>query len=168
MTGNLGDSYLGLKFIKKNFKYQKKIKEYFVNKYYCPDIPYLFSKKILNFANTSIDISDGLISDMERLINNQKLTFEINLNKIPVSKNLKNYLKNNKKKKEQFVFYGDDYQILFTSSKKNRKLIKSIAKKMNQKITIIGKINNTNKKNSLLFGNKSLKLVKYRGYSHKF
>ena len=70
--------------------------------------------------------------------------------------------------KEKFVFYGDDYQILFTSSKKNRKLIKSIANKMSQKVTIIGEINNNYKKNTLLLNNKSLKLSKYKGYLHKF
>ena len=38
-------------------------------------------------------------------------------------------------------------EILFTALKKNRSLIKSIAKRMNQKITIIGKINKGYKKN---------------------
>ena len=168
VTGNIGDSYLGLKFIKKQKSFSKKLEKYFINKYYCPDIPYNFSKKLSIFANTSIDISDGLISDMERLINNQRLSFELNVNKIPISSMLKSYLNKNNIMKEKFVFNGDDYQILFTSSKKNRNLIKSIANKMSQKVTIIGKINNNYKNNSLLLNNKSLKLSKYKGYLHKF
>ena len=118
VTGNIGDSYLGLKFIKKQKSFSKKLEKYFINKYYCPDIPYNFSKKLSIFANTSIDISDGLISDMERLINNQRLSFELNVNKIPISSMLKSYLNKNNIMKEKFVFNGDDYQILFTSSKK--------------------------------------------------
>ena len=168
VTGNLGDSYLGLKLIENKINIIKKSKKYFVNKYYCPDIPFLFSKKLLNFANTSIDISDGLISDMEKLINNQKISYEININKIPISKSLNDYLKKNNKDKKDFVFKGDDYQILFTSAKKNRRLIRSIAKKMNQKVTIIGKINNNLKSNMLLQNDKTLKLAKYKGYSHMF
>tara|TARA_Y100000768_G_C23601182_1_gene506110 strand:- start:47 stop:364 length:318 start_codon:yes stop_codon:yes gene_type:complete len=105
---------------------------------------------------------------MERLINNQKLSFELNVNKIPISSMLKSYLNKNNIMKEKFVFNGDDYQILFTSSKKNRNLIKSIANKMSQKVTIIGKINNISKNNLLLLNNKSLKLSKYKGYLHKF
>ena len=167
VTGNLGDSYLGLKIIENKNKLIKK-KKYFVNKYYCPEIPFLFSKKLINFANTSIDISDGLISDMEKLINNQKLSFEINVNKIPISKFLKDYLKKNNKDKKEFIFKGDDYQLLFTSPKKNRRLIKSIAKKMNQKVTIIGEINNNLKKNLLMIDNKPIKLAKYKGYFHEF
>ena len=39
---------------------------------------------------------------------------------------------------------------------------------MNQKVSLIGNINSGKKKNLLLQGNKSLKLGKFRGYSHKF
>ena len=168
VTGNLGDSFLGLKLINKRNKLKSKLKKYFINKHYCPDIPYHFSKKLKNFANTSIDISDGLITDLEKLINNQKLYFNINLKDIPISNELRNYLIMTNKNKKDFVFNGDDYQILFTSSSKNRNLIRAFAKKMNQKISIIGKINNDYKKNLLNMDNKSLKLAKYQGYSHKF
>ena len=45
---------------------------------------------------------------------------------------------------------------------------KNISKKMNQKITIIGKINKRFKKNLLLLDNKPINLVNFQGYSHKF
>ncbi len=81
---------------------------------------------------------------------------------------VKDYLKKNNKDKKEFIFKGDDYQLLFTSPKKNRRLIKSIAKKMNQKVTIIGEINNNLKKNLLMIDNKPIKLAKYKGYFHEF
>ena len=168
VTGDIGDSYLGLKVLKKKNKLTGKLKKYFIKKYYCPDIPYNFSKKIINFATSSIDISDGLISDMEKLINNQNLSFNLYVDKIPTSTQMNKYLYKKKENKLNFLFNGDDYQILFTSPKKNRTLIKSLAKKMNQKVSLIGNINSGKKKNLLLQGNKSLKLGKFRGYSHKF
>ena len=58
--------------------------------------------------------------------------------------------------------------VMFTASKNNRSLIKLISKKMNQKITRIGKINNGYKKNSIILDNKPLNLSKFKGYSHKF
>tara|TARA_Y100000590_G_scaffold7811_1_gene9852 strand:+ start:392 stop:1351 length:960 start_codon:yes stop_codon:yes gene_type:complete len=168
VTGNIGDSYIGLKIIKNNIKINSKLKKYFINHFYCPDLPYKILKLIPKFANSSMDISDGLLSDMNKLINKQNLTFEIYLNKIPVSKNFEFYLKKYNKKKNQYLFNGDDYQILFTAPFKKRSLIKSMAKKMNQKITIIGKINNNNKKNMIKLDNKSQILTKFKGYSHKF
>jgi len=168
VTGNIGDSFLGLKLIKKNIKINLNLKKYFINQFYCPNLPYKIYKKIHKFANTSMDISDGLICDMNKLINNQKLSFEINLNNIPISKNLKFYLKKYNKNKYQYLFNGDDYQILFTAPLKKRSLIKSIANKMNQKITIIGKINRGYKKNSIKLDNKPINLSNFKGYSHKF
>ena len=168
VTGNLGDSFIGLKLIKNKITISSKLKKYFVNQFYCPNLPYKIYKDIHKFANTSMDISDGLIIDMNKLINKQKLSFEINVNKIPISNNLKFYLKKYKKLKTQYLFNGDDYQILFTASQKKRLLIKSVGKKMNQKFTIIGKINNGYKKNSIKLDNKPLNLSKFNGYSHKF
>ena len=168
LTGNIGDSYLGLKIIQKEIKVNSKLKKYFFNQYYCPHLPFNIHSSIKKIANTSMDISDGLISDMSKLINKQKLSFEIDINKIPISNMLKSYLKKYNKKKDRYLFNGDDYQILFTSTKKNRKLIKNISRKMNQKITIIGKINKRFKKNLLLLDNKPINLVNFQGYSHKF
>ena len=168
VTGNIGDSFLGLKVINNSIKINSKLKKYFVNQFYCPNLPYKIYKEIHKFANTSMDISDGIISDMNKLINKQNLSFEINVNKIPISKNLEFYLKKYNKRRIQYLFNGDDYQILFTASKKKRSLIKSIGKKMNQKITIIGKINNSYKKNSIKQDNKPQNLTNFKGYSHKF
>jgi len=168
VTGNIGDSFFGLKAIKNKLKISSKLKKYFVNQFYCPDLPFKIYKQIHKFANTSMDISDGLASDMNKLINRQKLSFEIDVNKVPISKNLENYLKKYNKKKNKYLFKGDDYQILFTASIKNRSLIKSISKKINQKITIIGKINNAYKKNSIKLDNKPQNLTNFKGYSHKF
>ena len=168
VTGNLGDSFVGLKLIKNNIKMSLKLKKYFVNQYYCPNLPYKIYKEIHKFANTSMDISDGLIGDMNKLINKQKLSFNINVNKIPISKNLKIYFKKYESLRTQYLFNGDDYQILFTAPQKKRSLIKSIAKRINQKFTIIGKINNGYKKNLIKLDNKPLNLSKFEGYSHKF
>ena len=145
-----------------------KLKKYFINQYYCPDLPYKIYKELHKFANTSMDISDGLITDMNKLINNQSLSYDINVNKIPISKNLKVYFEKYKKLRTENLFNGDDYQILFTASQKKRLLIKSVGKRMNQKFTIIGKINNSYKKNSIKLDNKPLNISKFKGYSHKF
>ena len=168
VTGNIGDSFLGLKVIKNNLNISSKLKKHFFNQYYSPNLPFKIYKKLHIFANSSMDISDGLLSDMCKLINKQKLSFLIDVNKIPISNSLKMYLNRYNKKKIKYLFNGDDYQILFTAPSKKRNLIKLIAKKMNQKITIIGKINNFYKNNSIKLDNKAHNLSNFKGYSHKF
>ena len=96
------------------------------------------------------------------------IAYFVDLNLLPLSSVCRNLIKRKKIKLTNIFSKGDDYQILFTSSIKNRKLIKNISKKMNQKITIIGKINKRFKKNLLLLDNKPINLVNFQGYSHKF
>ena len=167
VVGDLGDSFVGLEIINKKYKVNKILRNYFISKYYCPDLSLKFSKYLHKFANCSMDISDGLISDLTKLINKQKLSYELFLDKVPISKNLSLFLNKFKKKKDKFICNGDDYKILFTAPKSKRKFIKSISVKMNQKVTIIGNINNY-KKNKILYENKVKNLRNYRGYSHKF
>jgi len=169
ITGELGDSYLGLKYLQnKNFN-KNFNKKYFINKFYLPKINLNFSKYLTKFANTSIDISDGLLIDLIKMINNQNISSEIYYNKIPISNNLKFFLKENSLEKDKFIFNGDDYQILFTAKKSDRQKIDRISKKTNTKITKIGKILSNQKfKFKLLNGDKVVKLGKIPGYEHFF
>ncbi len=169
ITGELGDSYLGLKYLqKKNFN-KNIYKKYFINKFYLPKINLEFSKYLTKLANTSIDISDGLLIDLNKMINAQHLSSEIYYDKIPISSKLKIFLRKNSLEKNKFIFNGDDYQILFTSSKTNRHQINKISQKTKTKISRIGKILPKKKfKLSLLNGNKMVKMTKIPGYEHFF
>ena len=168
VTGNLGDSNLGLQIIKNKLNIDSLSRKYFINKYYCPDLPFNFIKTLNSSANSSIDISDGLIDDMKKLINQQNYSFHIDLNKIPISNKLKSFLISSRRKKQNYIFHGDDYQILFTSSKKNRKKIIKSSKILNQKVTLIGEIVSKSYGNVIHFGKKRLNLRDFKGYSHKF
>ena len=169
ITGDLGDSYLGLKYLqKKNFN-KNVHKKYFINKFYLPMINLNFSKYLTKLANTSIDISDGLLTDLNKMTNNQKISSEIYYDKIPISKKLNNFLKKNSQKKSEYVFNGDDYQILFTANKSKRNQINEISKITKTKISRIGRIISKKKfKFRLLNGNKVIKLTKKHGYEHFF
>ena len=168
VTGNLGDSFVGLKILQKKIRTNKKSRDYFTKKYYEPDIQIDLPLELLKFANSSIDISDGLIDDLEKMINRQKLSYKILEKQIPISKNLHNYLKKNDFKKSNFVSNGDDYQILFTASVDKSRIIKNISKKLGVKITRIGKIIQNNKKSSFVNQKGEYLLVKNSGYKHQF
>ncbi len=168
VTGNMGDSYLGLQILKRKVLLNKKEHNYFVNKYYLPDLPVKISTNLLNFASSSIDISDGLFGDLSKLINKCELFYKVDLNKVPISSNLRNYLNKSKKKKINFISKGDDYQIIFTSQKSKRNYIQKFFKKMNQKVTLIGYLTKDAKNNEIVDGDKRLKHANNEGYQHNF
>ena len=168
VTGNLGDSYLGLQILKNKINFEKKINNYFINKYYQPDIQISLTNKILNLANTSIDISDGLIADLEKMLNKQSYSYQIDMEKIPTSKYLSVILKKNKFKKSKLISNGDDYQVLFTANTNKSRIINKISKIYGIKITKIGKIISGNKRSNIIDQKSKKILLKNKGYIHKF
>ena len=168
VTGNLGDSFMGLQILKKKINFNNKLNNYFIKKYFLPDIPISICKYLFNFAKSSIDISDGLFDDLNKLINNQKIGYVIYSDKIPISKNLSKYLKKNGKNCLKFISRGDDYQILFTSPKYMRVYIKKLSKRINLKITQIGSTNNIKNHREIINNKNHLKSINYKGYSHRF
>ncbi len=168
VSGNIGDSYSGLLVLRNKLKISSIQKKYFINKYYKPDLNVKLSSKLISLASSSIDISDGLFSDLEKLLINIKLPYKIYLTEIPISKILSKILNKKKLKKLNFVSNGDDYQILFTAPKINRLKIKKLSKNNGIRITRIGKILNIKQRSVILDDNLKPITLKNKGYFHRF
>ena len=168
VTGNLGDSFTGLRILEKKINTSKNLKKYFINKYYLPNLHPNLTNKLLSLANTSIDISDGLIADLEKLINKQKLSYKLFFDKIPISKNLKKLIKLKKLNKKDFLSKGDDYQILFTTNPSKFRIINQFCKSLHIKISKIGKICSINEKSQIIDQKGKKIAFKDKGYSHDF
>ena len=168
VTGNLGDSFIGLQILKGKIKVNNKMSKFFIKKYYEPDLQLKLTNNLLKIANTSIDISDGLIDDLKKMINRQNCSFYIFEDKIPLSKNLRELVNIKKLKKINITSRGDDYQILFTASPIKSGIIKKISKNIGVKITKIGKII-SGKNNSKIISIKNEQIeAKNKGYIHRF
>jgi len=168
VTGNLGDSFTGLNILKKKINVNNYLKNYFESKYYLPNLHSKLSNKLLMFANTSIDISDGLIADLEKLINKQKLSYKLILDRIPLSKNLKKIIIQKKLDKISYISQGDDYQILFTANSSKSRIISKTAKSLGMKISKIGKICSNLQKSQIIDQKGNKIAIKTKGYSHRF
>ena len=168
VTGNLGDSFLGLLVLKKKIKINKKLSSYFVNQYYKPEIKYSLIDCLTKFATSSIDLSDGLISDLEKLTNNQNNSYQIYFDKIPLSSNLKSVVNSKNLLKKNLISNGDDYQVLFTANYRYRSFIKKISSLKKFKITLIGKILHSKHKSSIIDRNGHQIKIKNKGYIHAF
>ncbi|MDC0328892.1 thiamine-phosphate kinase, partial [Candidatus Pelagibacter sp.] len=168
VTGNLGDSYMGLLVLKNKIKLNKLLGKYFTKQYFMPNIQLKLVNHIKKFANTSIDISDGLLTDLDKIINTQKLSYKLDLKKIPISNNLKKIIDLRKLSKINYISNGDDYQILFTASKNNKRIIERISSNYRIKITQIGSIESFTKKSSIIDDKNRVIALKNKGYFHKF
>jgi thiamine-monophosphate kinase len=113
-------------------------------------------------------VSDGLITDLEKLINNQRLNFILDLKSIPISINLKKLLNSKKLKKLSYISQGDDYQVLFTASPDKSGIISKISKTLGIKISKIGTISSHSQKSQIIDQKGKKIATKNKGYYHRF
>jgi len=168
VSGNLGDSFLGLMILKNRIKLNSLLNKYFIKHYFMPNIQLKLAHHLDKFANTSIDISDGLLADLDKMINCQKLSYKIDLKNIPISNNLKKVLNLKKLSKINYISNGDDYQVLFTASNDKKRIIKKISSNFRIKVTKIGIIQSINKKPSIVDHNNIQITLKNKGYFDQF
>ena len=168
VSGNLGDSYVGLLVLKNKIKLNNILGKYFINQYFLPNIQLKLTKHLIKFANTTIDVSDGLLADLDKMLNTQKLSYKIYLKNIPISNRLKKLIDLKKLSKIDFISNGDDYQVLFTASKNKRRIIKRISSNFRIKLTLIGSIQSIQKKSSIIDDKNRIIGLKNKGYFHQF
>ena len=63
VTGNIGNSFIGLQVLKKKIKVNRKDYKYFLNEFYKTDIQITLVKKLGKFYNYTKYISDQLFND---------------------------------------------------------------------------------------------------------
>ena len=102
------------------------------------------------------------------MTNQQKNSYQLFFDEIPVSKNLNSVIISRNLQKKNFISKGDDYQILFTASSNKRSLIKKISSSEQLKITRIGQIVNYRQKSSIIDRNGRKIKLNFKGYFHNF
>ena len=138
VTGNIGQSHIGLLVRQKELLLSTEFKNYFLNKYLSPK-PSMFGSKITNIANSCIDISDGFIGDLSKLLI-KGIGVELYFSKIPFSFKAKALINKKKIKINSLLNGGDDYELIFTCNPKNDLKITNTAFKNRIKVTKVGRI----------------------------
>ena len=166
VTGNIGSANAGLRLLKKNISTKP---NELINSYKKPS-PNILESKILastGLISSMMDITDGLLNDLRKLINfkNKNLGAQLYWNKIPKSNLLNKYFKVSLVK-DIVLNGGDDYQLLFTVKKNHDKKFEKLMKKNKIDVFNIGYTNNN--KSIKLELNGLNKIVKEKGYVHKF
>lgn len=147
VSGTIGDGALGLLAhpdydgeIDLTAKYSRHISHYL-----CPEPRVELQTIIAEYANASMDISDGLLGDLDNILINSGVGAQINVLDIPFSEETKAILSNEIDMLPTILTGGDDYEILFTANPIHSKIIEKLAKKLHFNVTKIGSINDTEK-----------------------
>ena len=135
VTGPFGYTAAGLKILlgkKKGIEhFVKKAIKSVVN----PSPKLDFGVKSKKYFTSSMDSSDGLSTTLNEMANQSKCKFMIN--NIPTGKDLLEFAKSNNIDSDGLVFHGgEEYEFVFTASKKHRSLIKKNASMLKTPIVL--------------------------------
>lgn len=115
---------------------------------------------VKNFRiNSMIDVSDGLILDLWRVLDASSAGARLYENLIPLSKEAESFKK--------AVVGGEDFELLFTmSAKEARRFFKTALGRMNMPVTLIGEITDKKRGYRLVVKNGKEKEIGPEGYLH--
>jgi len=89
-------------------------------------------------ANSCIDISDGLLADLNHILKASNLGAQIDLSDIPCHHDLKNNL-DDTLIQSCILAGGDDYELLFTAQASQREALHQLSRTLKLPLTCIGK-----------------------------
>lgn len=164
-TGTFGDSGAGLDILLGNKKKAnlKQFEKNLIKKHLLPQakiaIANLISKNI-NITSMT-DSSDGLFKSIELLTTDNQKGAHINLNSIPISKDLQKFTDNDRKKNYNYALFGaEEFELVFTINPKDKIKLQKLV----PSISYIGVVNNTNEVE--YFENDQKQKIKYSGFKH--
>jgi len=89
-------------------------------------------------AHSAIDVSDGLLGDLQHILKASHCYAEIHIDQVPISASLA--LETQTMRRICSLRGGDDYELCFTAPSQNTDQIEAIGRKLNLRLTKIGKI----------------------------
>jgi thiamine-monophosphate kinase len=109
--------------------------------------------------NSMIDVSDGLILDLERILKASNKAATIFQNAVPMSKDAGSF--------ESAVSDGEDFELLFTMNvKEAKRFFRTYLSKMKTPVTLIGEIEPREKGYKLSCNDGKLRRLDPKGYVH--
>jgi thiamine-monophosphate kinase len=150
VTGHLGAAAAGLEMLTKGLRFDPKTTAIFRNAFLRP-VPRIAEGQLLveEGVKTAIDLSDGLVSDLNQVRKASGVGARIEIERVPVEPAVKAAF--GEKALEMALGGGEDYELLFTG---RAGVIERVRRKASCPITVVGEI---------IAGDKGVALVDSRG-----
>lgn len=166
VSGLIGAAHLGLSLKMKDkkiseLKLEKNEKDAFLDKHFFPKPRINLGIELVKqkLSKCAIDISDGLLADLNHICTSSKMDAIIYQEKIPLASDKANFL--------DLVSGGEDYELIFTAKKSNKNKILQLAKKLKITLTCIGFLQKTNKNPKIKILNKNNKEINFKKYGYE-
>jgi thiamine-monophosphate kinase len=164
VTGQLGDSALGLEMLKKGKRDGVPVQRHL------DPIPRVREGQEVarqGLATAMIDISDGLVADLGHVLEESRVGAQIHLSQIPLSEQYRKTIEQYQSDPYYFALAGgEDYEMLFTAPAERAQEIKKLAEELGTPITQIGEIVEASAGVSIVGPDGKEFIVEQRGHDH--
>ncbi len=135
VSGTIGDSGLGLQQVLNNPLH----KSFCVSRLNQPTPRIELGESLVGISACAIDVSDGLLDDLEHIIQQSCVAAEIDVPAVPLSAELQAHYAGHVNWSE-VLSAGDDYELCFTAPSRYQKNIADLQDQLNLPLTRIGRI----------------------------
>ncbi|MFK7793727.1 MAG: thiamine-phosphate kinase [Gammaproteobacteria bacterium] len=156
VTGIIGNAASALNILQKNDFNHDDLSAIQYAALYMPQSRIDFAIELRDIANAAIDISDGLLNELEIICKASHVGAALQLNDIPVNCDINI---------DQSITGGEDYELIFTVPNELISHVELLSKKHNCSTSKIGEITN-NKIVEIYQGNHVIPYPEYSGYDH--
>lgn len=115
VTQTLGDGAAALALLEQTEALDESAQDYLERRFYAPEPQLQEGMLLRRYANSAIDISDGLLADLGHICDSSNVGANLNVEKIPISNVWREQVTNDKAL-QWALLGGDDYQLCFTLS----------------------------------------------------
>ncbi len=129
ITGTIGDAALGLLVAQGRLDVPQAIdREFLIERYRVPEPPVAFGRELRGVASAALDVSDGLVADIEHLCAASNIGVEISRDAIPLSDAARACVARDGNAWLSVLSGGDDYQILFSAHPNQHEQVITLAR----------------------------------------
>jgi len=166
VSGTIGDALVGLKKIKENQPLTVDLSsDPSVQRYWLPNPKVKIARQLRGIATSAIDVSDGLVADLNHVCAASNVGAQLNSTDIPLTSVVKDFLDSKELSIEEIMTGGDDYELLFTVTPEQESCILELARADNINVTKIGTI--TAKQDLEILGTNGQPLeINRKGFKH--
>ncbi len=138
VTGELGDSIAGLEVILGHEASSKPFSQQLKKRHYLATPRILAGQALLDIASSCIDISDGLISDLQHILKCSNVGATLNVNALPFSDELLAFCCDEEQAQKLALMSGEEYELCFTVPTQNKDRLERVLADIGVKVTCIG------------------------------
>ncbi len=140
VTGSLGDAKAGLDVILHPETQQKPYADVLEKAHYLSQPRVLAGQALVGLASAAIDISDGLISDLQHILKRSEVGVSLDVSQLPISPELTQFVGSRESALQYALSSGEEYELCFVVPEENRGTVDSALSHAGCRVTCIGQI----------------------------